>query len=485
MRPRFSEPGFPLARSTLHAAVVLACVGAGTPAEFAAAATTAAQGGAVHVVQNCNDNGPGSLRDATQSLASSGDRIDLSQLSCSTITLTTGAIAFGLDDLAFVGPGAQALSIDGDETSPVFVHVGAGEVLLAGMTIENGYKYSATADAPGGCIYSQGNLVLDGVVVSHCSAAANDGWQAKGGGVFVAGDLTMLESTLSGNRAVGIGESNSIGGGAWVGRDFAMKYSLLRSNGAAIGVGKGSGGNSSAGAAVVYGDTLMRSSAVVGNSARRTGGLDLRGYYATQPASIINSTISSNLSLGVTRSAGIDATVELDISNSTIADNRMTQATDVYPGSAAGVFANAGARIESSILAGNSSSMPGYFMSGVLPDPVPSDLGGHASATITGSHSLVVASTLALPAGTLRADPQLATLSACTGGAHPSSGIYHLPLPASPVIDAGRDLLALDYDQRGEPHRRLLGDAPDMGAVEFDPDRLFASGFEFRCQGLP
>ena len=50
------------------------------------------------VVTNCDDSGPGSLRDAVAG-AASGDTIDLSQLTCSTITLTSGAIEIPQDDL--------------------------------------------------------------------------------------------------------------------------------------------------------------------------------------------------------------------------------------------------------------------------------------------------------------------------------------------------------------------------------------------------
>lgn len=459
--------------------MALALGGCGTGG--AAFADAPPRGGAVHVVQNCNDDGPGSLREAAQVLAASGDRIDLAQLSCSRITLTTGAISFGLEDLELVGPGAQALSIDAGEASPAFVHVGGGDVLLVGMTIENGYKYSDSADAPGGCVYSQGNLVLDGAGVANCEAVGKDGWRGEGGGVFVAGDLTLIDSVLSGNRAVGIGNSNSIGGGARVGGDFTMKYSLLKGNSADTALGETSGGHGSAGGAVVYGDVLIRSSAVVHNRARRTGGLELRGYYATQPASIVNSTISGNTAYGVTRSAGIDASSELTLLNSTVAGNDMWLDTDSYPGSAAGLFVNLQARIESTIIAGNTA---GYDF---LPPPrgttggsEPSDLGGHAGATISGNHDLILASTLAVPAGTLRVDPMLGPLP-CAAALGNVSAWHRLPLHGSPAIDTGSNPQALDYDQRGSPHPRRVGAATDIGAVEYDPDAIFASSFEFRC----
>ena len=62
------------------------------------------------VVQNCNDSGNGSLRDALNN-ANSGDTIDLTQLSCSTITLTTGSLLFTETTITLQGPGSKYLSI--------------------------------------------------------------------------------------------------------------------------------------------------------------------------------------------------------------------------------------------------------------------------------------------------------------------------------------------------------------------------------------
>lgn len=52
----------------------------------------------IKAVVNCDDSGPGSLRDAVAS-AASGDVIDLSALTCGTITLTSGAITTDLEQL--------------------------------------------------------------------------------------------------------------------------------------------------------------------------------------------------------------------------------------------------------------------------------------------------------------------------------------------------------------------------------------------------
>ena len=54
--------------------------------------------GSTVLVSNCNDAGPGSLLDAVTS-ASSGDTVDASALTCSMITLTTGALSTIADGL--------------------------------------------------------------------------------------------------------------------------------------------------------------------------------------------------------------------------------------------------------------------------------------------------------------------------------------------------------------------------------------------------
>ncbi len=69
-------------------------------------------------VSNCNDAGSGSLR-ASIASAASGDTITIpSNLGCSKITLTTGALAVTQDALTIDGPGAGALTITGKYTSP-------------------------------------------------------------------------------------------------------------------------------------------------------------------------------------------------------------------------------------------------------------------------------------------------------------------------------------------------------------------------------
>jgi len=69
-----------------------------------------AEAPAVQVVTNCNDKGPGSLRQAVHD-AASGELVDATTLVCSKITLTTGYILVGQTLLKIDGPGADKLTV--------------------------------------------------------------------------------------------------------------------------------------------------------------------------------------------------------------------------------------------------------------------------------------------------------------------------------------------------------------------------------------
>ena len=105
--------------------------------ETAATAKNRARSGTTSVVANCDDSGVGSLRDTVAS-AASGDTVDLSLLSCGVITLTSGAISTSLDALEIRGPGQDVLTIDGNGTGRVLLHLGAGTLTLSDMTLAHG-----------------------------------------------------------------------------------------------------------------------------------------------------------------------------------------------------------------------------------------------------------------------------------------------------------------------------------------------------------
>jgi len=91
--------------------VIAAALNAGLP-------TTRVRASTIHTVTSTADSGVGSLRDAVNSSADF-DQIVFNLPPHSTITLTSGEIDIGVT-LTIGGPGANQLSISGNNSSGVF-----------------------------------------------------------------------------------------------------------------------------------------------------------------------------------------------------------------------------------------------------------------------------------------------------------------------------------------------------------------------------
>ncbi len=446
------------------------------------------------VVTNCNDDGPGSLRQAIDD-AQTGDTIDLSTLNCSKITLTTGAIGIGLNDLTLQGPGTLALEVSGNDASRVFWHTGTGTLRVYDMRVTHGMKYldnNSLGNAAGACIFSAGTLVMDHTWTKYCdtgsnktnavvhggavyaataatiingvishSSAHSSVHLAVGGGIYTPGKLTLVNSTVSSNEASG---TVSSGGGVQVGRasgsigdGTSIKYSSITNN------TSGTFG----GGAYVTGNAQVSHSTISGNHASRTAGI----YFVNggnSPVSIISSTISGNSSTNPTGAAGIGLwNRDAKIFDSTIAFNTVNAAGDGSTKYGAGVRVGTSntVQLQNTIIAKNMRNFGGASKA--------DDIGG--MGTLTGANNLVTwASSMNLPSGTLFIDPKLQAL-ADNGGLT----LTHMPRFDSPVIDAGNNASTATNDQRGDGYPRIVGDAPDIGAVEFGiTDAIFIDGFD-------
>src|SRR5215211_4580453 len=97
------------------------------------AATAMSAHAATITVTNTNDSGPGSLRQAL-AVAHDGDRITFAV--SGTITLTSGGLGV-FKNVTISGPGADQLSIDGNQspTQPVFSV--SAIATIYGLTISN------------------------------------------------------------------------------------------------------------------------------------------------------------------------------------------------------------------------------------------------------------------------------------------------------------------------------------------------------------
>jgi hypothetical protein len=161
-------------------------------------------------VVNLLDSGAGSLRAAVVAANANpgADAIDFA--TTGTIALTSGELDI-TDSLTINGPGESALTVSGEGVSRVFGIAGAPTVVIAGLTVANGWTY----DSPGGGLSVAGGAVtLDHVTVTgnYAGGAPGDwytsysgsGGVGEGGGLYVAGGtLTLDQSIVSGNAASG------------------------------------------------------------------------------------------------------------------------------------------------------------------------------------------------------------------------------------------------------------------------------------------
>ena len=461
-------------------------------------------GGSILPVTSCADDGSvGTLREVIGH-AISGDTVDLSALSCSTITLQTGVIDVTVDDLTILGPGKQALTIDGNDQSLVLKHTGAGTLTVRALTVVNGHNTDDTGyTAPwicdyctyigGGGIYSSHDLAIENVAVNDCTVVASGTVTARGGGVYARNHLTVADSTFTGNTVAA--EWVAMGGGAFGGRHVTMTSSRVSENtlgphpnmisyGAGVAVAcwyldaqiEISGSEITANIATQYsrgggvfvcGSSTFTNTTISNNVGGSGGGVGQNASVGSM--SFVNSTISGNQAAaiggGVLFYSAPPST--LSVSNSTVAFN-----TAGYYGGVGVMPAmpvDAEIEIQSSIVANNSPA--GYFAAdiGFFPD---------LSLVVTGSNNLVVdaSPSVVLPGDTLSDDPQLLPL-ANNGGFSATHGLTS----TSPAVDNGNNVLSLEFDQRGTGYARESGLRADIGAFEMQQvpeDIVFRDGFD-------
>jgi hypothetical protein len=455
--------------------LVAPAVGAG--ASMAPSASTL---GMSIAVTNCNDSGPGSLRNAV-ARALSGDTVDMSGLACNAITLTSGAIVIPQQDLSFQGPGRERLTVKGSEDR-VFDHQGSGLLQLRKFSVANGSGY-----ARGGCIHAQGRVELRGVRVHHCLAGR--GLSAYGGGLYAEGDVSLYDSVVISNIAATTASPNdpydefARGGGVYSGGRLKVERSHICNNvtrtsmswryETASGGGAYATGGVTANRATIHGNTagygagglsvggsvMITNSTISRNTSDNAGGIEVRG--SDGAVTIRNSTLSGNTGGDY---FGLDSVLpngsalhftgrDVIITNSTIAFNRNISDMDSCGGAVyANVYYDSRLHLKSTIVANNVCNDD--YGSGDQPLDI-------RALSIEGSHNLIQAATSAVPADTITADPQLAPLAA-NGG---PTKTHALPA-ASPAVDAGANPYGLRYDQRGPGYPRVKGVRADIGAYE-------------------
>lgn len=443
----------PLAAAVLLALAADACGNAHLPA----AEDSVRGDGAVHVVENCNDAGPGSLR-AAYATAGDGDVVDLNALPCTIIALSSALQSAAAPGYVAIAAGDNGpVTISGNGSARVFEH-GEGRLVLRGLRVTGGRASDA---AGGGCVLSQGEVVLQQSTVTGCETRTTGATPALGGAIRAVRLVALIDSVVSDGTAHAA-SARAEGGGVH-GRYLIIDDSTVRDNVVSAGnYHPADGGGGWAERSVHVGRSTLS-----GNRATRGGAL-----FATNALfdvlGVINSTISGNHADGA--GGGIYAQASVALHNSTITGN--TAAFDF----GAGVYVGGGGLAASSTIVANNTAGDGL---------VASDVGGHAALAVTGTRNLVIASSRPLPPDTLQAEPMLGPLQDNGGRTH-----THALLPGSPAIDAGENAKSLQTDQRFiECHpaqrrgcdlfERTVGGGTDIGAFEYGaPDVIFRDGFD-------
>jgi hypothetical protein len=451
------------------------------------------------IVTNNNDNGPGSLREAIIAANTVPGQnfieFDLS-LSGETISLTSGGLAIS-DDVAITGLGVNQLTIDaqGNLDSPVisvddreddsFV-----EVSFSGITLTGGGNY-------GSAIFNNENLTITDSSISGNQSAGIENVDGnltitnssisdnQFSGIYNSRGLTIItNSTISDNQSRGISNSGElrISNSNISGNQDSGIYNTNDNSYANLTIVNSTiSGNSSysrGGGINNRAELTITNSTISGNSSYYTGG----GIYNGGKLTITNSTISGNSSDGT--SGGIDNSAELTITNSTISGNSsnytgggithrygqlsVTNSTitlnEASEGAGLGVSNYANPYFESVIA--------NTIISGNLDSDVDlfNNYSGELVNNITSSGGNLIGTGNALDSFSERGDVVNVT-DAGLGPLADNGGptLTHLLESDSPGLDAGVDSLLpprITTDQRGLP--RISGAGVDIGSVELE-----------------
>lgn len=236
----------------------------------------------------------------------------------------------------------------------------------ASLTLQQSTVTDNTAVGVGGGIHDQGgsSITLQDSTVSNNIAgnAVNGG----GGGIFSTGPLTLTNSTVTGNEGVDLGGGIFIGGsGTATITDSTVSGNTVASP----------GGNTNGGGIYAFatGPVTLTKSTVSGNiaesSADGDGAGEGGGIYAigTTPVTLVNTTVSGNTAENGSqlnadgRGGGIYTSTTLTLANATIANN--TAGDPGTSGRGGGIFGDTGSSptLRNTIIAANNADIQANF----------------------------------------------------------------------------------------------------------------------------
>jgi hypothetical protein len=244
--------------------------------------------GAMDIIVSTNaDNGNGSLRQAIlfNAALGGGNKILFSNSvsgANGTITLTSGELLID-KDLIIEGPGAQTLTISGNNLSRVFHVTGGATVTLSGMTVKFGRATNADG---GGILFNSGNLTVNRCVLMNNVATAL-GFGGGGGISQVGGTLSVSDCTIANcSVSAGYGGGILLGGGTQT-----LRNVTITGNGASGGTAGSAGGIQ-----VLSSGTLEMTNCTVSINSGNSPGAGILIFSGT--VKVRNSIIANNSALG-------------------------------------------------------------------------------------------------------------------------------------------------------------------------------------------
>ncbi len=200
-------------------------------------------------------------------------------------TITLGGTQLDLTNAAAItgaltiqGPGANLLSVSGNDVSQVFFQ-GAGATTLSGLTVTGGSHPFATF---GGAVFNQGGtLTLTDCTVSGNTGQGNTPNSVNGGGLYNTGTMILTNCTVSGNTASATtGGLFNNGAGTMTlsnctisGNSSGLNGGLFNSNGATLAMTNCTvSGNSGGRVRSLGGTVTLTNTIVAGNTGGQVSG---------------------------------------------------------------------------------------------------------------------------------------------------------------------------------------------------------------------
>jgi hypothetical protein len=207
-RPQFSRKCFGVLVLAFSGGALLACADPAEPDLAAKIGSSLVISGLTITVTNTNDVGSGTLREAL-SVAPEGATIDFDpSLAGQTIDLSTPLTPTDFQTVSIVGPAAPPITISGGDQTEIFFVPANAVVTMQNLVLTNGYGGAHT----GGAIENLGTLTfVNGTITDSHTFGSGGAIQNVGVSGGSVGDLTVINSAIAGNSAMGGGGIESVG----------------------------------------------------------------------------------------------------------------------------------------------------------------------------------------------------------------------------------------------------------------------------------